>query len=1235
MLLPCDIAARPAVQARSSAIAQIFCRRADKRRIGRFCGKILQYVAAAAFFCFSASAAYAVANATWAGTIVSAQWNIPLNWKDTGSIFGGVPTDTATFGSGGWSSVNLGDIAGIVLGNTQQIKTMYFTKDAQAFTFNIGGLLTSATLIVSGKGIVNDSAQQPVLNVGGLLGKGTLCFTNDATSANAVIRVNSKGRICYMDNANAGTSTIEVAEDSELDFSGNSSAGQAQIDLAKGSKAVFGDNATAGSSQINVSDGATLGFQDNSSGGTAAINVGQNGNVGFSGNSSADNAQLNVVDGGKVNFGNKTNAGNAAIGTSNGGTVDFDDGSNAGNSDIDVGKDGSANFNDDSSAGNSDIDVTNGGKVGFNDNANGGDSTIDVSDGSSVDFNDNSNAGNADVNVGKDGSANFNDDSSAGNSDIDVTDGGKVGFNDNANGGNSTIGISDGATVDFGGNSNAGSSDIVVSDGGKVGFNDNASAGNSGIISVDNGSVEFRDGSTADNADIEVKNGGKAVFGDNASAGNSRIISVDNGTVDFNDSSNAGNSSVKIGADGTINFNDDSSAGSSQIAIGQDGTVSFNDNASGGQSDINIDKGGTMDIGGLTNGGMDVGSIGGGGTVKLGDNTLTIGGNNKDSNFGGNITGSGGVDKVGSGTLLLTGDNDYSGNTQVKSGELQLGGNLSNSDVVVNKGATVSGSGTVHRLHAQEGSSVAPGIKKDSSDGSAGNSGSTGTLIVEGDTVFDKGSNLIIKQGTNGRNDKIIVNGDADIKGGDVATRGFLRPGDVLRDIISSTGTLTGNFDGIVPEYTTDFITPVFERTANGISIRFLRNGVTLGAIGRSGNERKLGAGLETLPLTSNLMIHILNSTKAEAQEALKQLSGQIYASTRSAIMQSSNYLPSFMNDRMAAATEECCRTNRRGRQAGNNNRQEQRLAQILGYPALEAPSAAARKTRSAGVLPSGSIPVGQGSGEVWLRGFSSWQNNTKSSNGAYGHKMSTTGSFVGMDTILGKWLLGGALGLGYSAFDNKELPDYGHMRTIYSGLYGGKQYKGVNIRLGAQQNWYEIHTRRAVEFVRYDDFLKSKYHARLTQIFSEAGLPLAFSQNRLEPFARLSYNYLHNSKVREHGGEAALAGGRGSQDYAASLAGMRSRLQLCDKEGRSAIVHAMLGWQHIYGNTVPTTGMSFAQSQAFDTQGTPLERDNMTVETGMDFHITDKTALGVSYNGQYGQKNTDHGVRINFHGKY
>jgi len=1256
------------VQTGFSALAPLLCRRGGGRKIWPLNNRPLRLAAAFALCCYSAPAAQAAENATWAGTIISAQWEIPTNWGKTGSIFGGVPSNTATFGSGGWATV------GIALGYQAQIKTMSFTKDAKAFTFQIGGILTGASLTVSGQGVVNNSGKQQTFEVGGLLGTGTLCFINGATSADSVIRLNSKGRLCYMNNANAGSSDISVEEDSEVDFSGDSSAGKSHIDLSKGSKASFGDNATAGDSQIKVGDGASVDFGGNSSGGNSAIDVGKDGSINFREGSSAGDSTLNVSDGGKAHFDDKTNAGNSNIGVGDGGTVDFNDDSNAGNSDIDVGNGGKVDFNDDSSAGdsnigvgdggevdfndgsnagNSDIDVDKGGKVGFNDDSSAGDSDIDVGDGGKVDFNDGSNAGNSDIDVGDGGEVDFNDGSNAGNSDIDVGDGGKVDFNDGSNAGNSDIDVGDGGKVDFNDGSNAGNSDIDVGDGGKVDFNDGSNAGNSDIDVGDGGEVDFNDGSNAGNSDIDVGDGGKVGFNDGSNAGNSDIdvgkggkvdfndgssagdsnIGVgDGGEVDFNDGSNAGNSDIDVGKGGKVGFNDDSSAGNSNIGVGDGGKVDFNDNANGDQSDITIGKGGSVDLGGLTNGGTGVGSIHGDGDIKLGDNRLTIGGNDKDSDFGGDISGTGGIDKIGKGTLLLRGDKDYSGDTQVKDGELRLDGSLKNSDVTVDNGAIVSGDGTVGRLHARDGSSVSPGVKP----GNNGRGGNTGSLIVEGDTVFDKGSNLIIKNG-NGSNDRIVVHGDADIKGGDVDTRGFLRPGTILKDIISADGKLSGGFDGIVPEYATDFITPRFVRTANGINIEFLRNGTMLDHIGRSRNERKLGAALESLPLSSDLLIHILNSTTDEAQTALKQLSGQIYASTRSAIMQSSNYLAGFMNDRMAAAMEEeCCRPGLPRRLAGSG-RQRPGRAQLFGYavPDAGAPGRGRAAIGAAGIMPNGALCVGQGSGELWLRGFSSWQNNTKSSNGAYGHEMATSGSFIGLDSRQGQWLVGGALGLGYSAFDNKALTNYGHMRTIYSGLYGGRRYKGVNIRLGAQQNWYEIHTKREVEFVRYQDSLKSKYHARLTQIFGEAGLPLAVAKNRLEPFARLSYNYLYNGKVREHGGEAALSGAHGSYDYAASLAGLRGHLQLCDREGRRANLYAMLGWQHIYGNTVPTAAMSFGQSQAFDTHGTPMERDNMAVETGMDFYFTGKAAIGVSYNGQYGQKNTDHGVRVTFHSKY
>jgi autotransporter-associated beta strand protein len=82
-----------------------------------------------------------------------------------------------------------------------------------------------------------------------------------------------------------------------------------------------------------------------------------------------------------------------------------------------------------------------------------------------------------------------------------------------------------------------------------------------------------------------------------------------------------------------------------------------------------LDLNGTSEtIGSLAGGGAS------GGNVTLGSATLTTGGDNSSTIFGGAISGSGGLAKTGSGMLILSGSNSYSGATTLSAGTLRLSG---------------------------------------------------------------------------------------------------------------------------------------------------------------------------------------------------------------------------------------------------------------------------------------------------------------------------------------------------------------------------------------------------------------------------------------------------------------------------------------------------------------------------------------------------------------------------------
>ncbi|OAF11672.1 autotransporter [Bradyrhizobium neotropicale] len=195
-------------------------------------------------------------------------------------------------------------------------------------------------------------------------------------------------------------------------------------------------------------------------------------------------------------------------------------------------------------------------------------------------------------------------------------------------------------------------------------------------------------GITVNGGSATITNNGGLAFRNSSTAGTASIIN--NWVVNFVNSSTAGNASF-------INSN----------------TIAFFSNSTAGNAAItNVALAAVTDFSGTSglsgNGQVSAGSIAGTGIFALGNNELTVGGNNQSTTVSGQITGGGSLVKVGSGTLILSGANTYSGVTTVKNGTLQVDGQ-SDSNTVVNTGATLTGQGLIQDVQINSGGTLAPG----------------------------------------------------------------------------------------------------------------------------------------------------------------------------------------------------------------------------------------------------------------------------------------------------------------------------------------------------------------------------------------------------------------------------------------------------------------------------------------------------------------------------------------------
>ncbi|MFL9966076.1 autotransporter domain-containing protein, partial [Paraburkholderia sediminicola] len=565
-----------------------------------------------------------------------------------------------------------------------------------------------------------------------------------------------------------------------------------------------------------------------------------------------------------------------------------------------------------------------------------------------------------------------------------------------------------------------------------------------------------------------------------------------------------------------------------------------------------------------------------------------------DASFANPINGTGTFTKSGAGSLNLTGTGTLSGATTVAAGRLAVNGSLANSAVTVQNGAVLGGNGTIGRTSILSGGTVAPG-------------NSIGTLAVNGPFAQTTGSTYQVQVDPGSTaSDLIRVNGAATLAPGATLDVVKIVPGAYSANsnytVLTATGgvsgtyTLTGDVSGAFYA-----LTDIYDPNNVYLSAVRVRNFVDAA---QTPNEIATAGALQNLP-DGNPVKNAVTAlaTDAEARGAFNQLSGEIHASIKTALVEDSRYIRDVAVDR---------------------------VRQSFCMPAAANPIASARLTAPAAPASTANDECAAHQTEpmAWAHVLGAWGHVNGDGNAAT-LRQNLGGFLVGADTTIAQqWRVGVLAGYSGGSFNVDDRSSSAGSDNYHVGLYGGTQWGNVGVRAGAAYTWHSINTTRLPAFAGYADNLKDSYNAHTVQVFGDIGYRMAVQQVALEPFASVAYVNLHTGSVNEQGGAAALAGEGGSTNSTFTAVGVRGAIDFALGNRTVVTASGTLGWRHAFGNVVPTSTLAFAGGSPFVVAGVPIARNAALIEAGLDFQITPKASLVVTYGGQFGSGTTSQSVQ-------
>ncbi len=526
-------------------------------------------------------------------------------------------------------------------------------------------------------------------------------------------------------------------------------------------------------------------------------------------------------------------------------------------------------------------------------------------------------------------------------------------------------------------------------------------------------------------------------------------------------------------------------------------------------------------------------------------------------------------------TLTLNGVNLFSSSLAVNVQNLNLVVNgVLPGTVSLTKGASLGGSGMiVGSVDAAATTGIAPG-------------NSIGTLTVLGNVTFHPNATYTAEIGSPGVSDLLSVSGQAQLGGANVTILPYpgLSPTIGSYTLLSAAGGVNGTFGSLSapafgsPGSAFPFLTPGIAYTPTSVLLELSRSSVPYASVAQTANQRQTAGAVDKMAATSALDVALSGLNASTAPAAFDALSGEIHASLQTGLQQQSVYV------RDAAM-----------------GRVRQALAQSGEL------SAAGAKT--AALTPGGAATL-------WGQAYGGW-GDTNGTGNAAALSSSIGGFMMGIDAPLGE---AGRLGL-LGGFSQSNFTVDGRSSTAGSdnydvALYGGARLGDLGLRFGAGYTWHDISTSRGVSAGTLLETETSGYGGGTAQVFGELGYSFRMGATTVEPFANAAYVNLSTDGLSETGGAAALTIGGSSFETTYSVLGLRLSHALATGRG-PLMLSASAGWQHAFGDVLPSATMAFSGSPAFTVTGVPLSRDAAVLDLGISYNPSATIDVGLHYVGQ------------------